>query len=88
MAKPWLTENHSQEFADAIADACLNQYQALPITGKPSVKGTKHEWTILAGISRVQHVPQDQSNSTKRKSNQKDIIIGNELFEISVVALG
>ncbi|KAI8582323.1 hypothetical protein K450DRAFT_228464 [Umbelopsis ramanniana AG] len=88
MAKPWLTENHSQEFADAIADACLNQYQALPNSGKPSVKGTKHEWTILAGICLVQHAALGHSNSAKQKSNQKDITIDNERYQISVVALG
>ncbi|KAH8554707.1 hypothetical protein BGW37DRAFT_480764 [Umbelopsis sp. PMI_123] len=88
MVKPWLTADHSQTFADAVADVCLNHYKKLPNTGKPSVNGTKHEWTILAGITLVQHLPPGQAIPTKTKSNQKYITVDNEHYEISLVSLG
>jgi hypothetical protein len=79
---------YEQQFADAVAEACLNQYQKLPNTGKPSVNGTKREWTILAGIALVKELPEAQAITSKPKSNRKFVTVDKKQYEITVVSLG
>ncbi|GAB5586201.1 hypothetical protein Unana1_01101 [Umbelopsis nana] len=72
---------HEQTFADAVAHICLNQYQKLPNTGKPSVNGTKREWTILAGgdasMTELEAIQSEESlmahmEGAKRKANDQE----------------
>jgi hypothetical protein len=86
--KSWLMSQHEQQFADAVAEACLNQYQKLPNTGKPSVNGRKREWTILAGIALVKELPEAQAITSKPKSNRKFLTVDKKQYEITVVSLG
>jgi hypothetical protein len=88
MLKPWLMPEHEQTFADAVAHICLNQYQKLPNTRKPSVNGTKREWTILAGIALVREMPEGHVPASKPKINQKYIAIDEKQYELTLVSLG
>jgi hypothetical protein len=88
MFKPWLLAEHQQEFADTIANACLEQYRKLPPTGKPSINGGKHEWTILAGIALVRQIEEVTPNPPLAKSKPLYFSVGNHHIEISVVSIG
>ncbi|KAG2184719.1 hypothetical protein INT43_000632 [Umbelopsis isabellina] len=87
MFKPWLQADHEQQFADKVASACLDQYQKLPATGKPSINNGKHEWTILAGIVLVRQV-EVVTEQTPAKSKKTYFSVDNHHFEISVVSIG
>lgn len=87
MFEPWLHADHEQQFADSVASACLEQYQKLPATGKPSINSGKHEWTILAGIVLVRQLEQ-VTEQPLAKSKKTYISVDNHHFEISVVSIG
>ncbi|KAJ2963195.1 hypothetical protein NQZ79_g1783 [Umbelopsis isabellina] len=88
MFKPWLQADHEQQFADTVASACLEQYQKLPATGKPSINSGKHEWTILAGIALVRQVEEGTEQTLPAKSKKTYFSVDNHHFEIIIVSIG